>query len=47
LKLSEIKIPKDSIPKIAEMALKVQRLLKNNVRDVSLGDAEGIYEQAY
>jgi alcohol dehydrogenase class IV len=47
LKLSEIKIPRDSIPKIAEMALKVQRLLKNNVRDVSLEDAVGIYEQAY
>ena len=47
LKLSEIKIPKDSIPRIAEMALTVQRLLKNNVREVSLEDAVGIYEKAY
>jgi alcohol dehydrogenase class IV len=47
LKLSEIKIPKDAIPQIAEMALTVQRLLKNNVREVNLEDAVSIYEKAY
>jgi alcohol dehydrogenase len=47
LKLSEIKIPKAAIPKIAEMALTIQRLLKNNIREVSLEDAISIYEKAY
>ena len=47
LKLSEINIPEHSIQGIAEMAMTVQRLLKNNVREVTLEDALNIYKQAY
>ncbi len=47
LRLSELKIPKASIPKMAEMAITIQRLLKNNLKEVSLQDAVNIYEEAY
>ncbi len=32
---------------MAESAMTVTRLLKNNVRELSLEDAESIYEAAY
>ena len=47
LKLSDLNIPRDAIPKMAESALKVTRLLKNNLRELTLQDAIQIYEEAY
>ncbi|MGA2795983.1 MAG: iron-containing alcohol dehydrogenase, partial [Thermoguttaceae bacterium] len=46
-RLSEIGIPASDIKKLAQGALKVQRLLKNNPREISLADAESIYQKAY
>jgi len=46
-RLSEIGIKKDAIPSLAKSALNVQRLLKNNVREVTLNDAIGIYNTAF
>jgi len=45
--LSEVKIPRDAIPSLAQAALQVQRLLKNNLRPVTEPDAVGIYEAAF
>lgn len=45
--LSEINIPEDTIPGMAESAMKIQRLLVNNPREVSLQDAIDIYQKAY
>lgn len=45
--LGAANIPKDAIGDLAEGALAVQRLLKNNPREVSLQDARSIYEAAY
>ena len=46
-KLREIGIPEEAIPKMAETALNVKRLIKNNPREVTLNDAIAIYERAY
>ena len=46
-KLSVLKIPADAIPRLAQGALTVQRLLKNNPREVTLADAEQIYRAAW
>lgn len=46
-KLSELGIPKDAIPVMAEDAMKITRLLKNNPRLISLEDAISIYTAAY
>ena len=46
-KLSEINIPESKIETMATDALKIQRLLKNNVREVSWTDAVEIYKKAY
>jgi alcohol dehydrogenase class IV len=45
--LSEIDIPRDAIPRMAESAMKIQRLLVNNPRKVTRQDAIGIYTNAY
>ena len=45
--LSELKIPLGAIPSLAQSALKVQRLLKNNLRPVTEADAAQIYTAAY
>jgi alcohol dehydrogenase len=45
--ISELGISKSEIPGLAKSALNVQRLLKNNVREVSLEDAISIYETAF
>ena len=45
--LSELKISRDAIPSLAQAALQVQRLLKNNLRPVTEPDAVAIYEAAY
>ena len=45
--LSEIKIPRDAIPSLAQAAMQVTRLLKNNLRPVTEPDAVAIYEAAF
>lgn len=46
-RLSEADIPPQAIDGLAEGAIKVQRLLKNNLRAVGLEDAKAIYRAAY
>ncbi len=46
-RLSELNIKEKEIEEMAHSALKIQRLLKNNVREVSLQDAIDIYKKAY
>lgn len=46
-RLGELDIPKEAIPKLAEDALKITRLLVNNPREVTLEDAISIYRAAY
>ena len=43
-RLSQLGISHNHIPKLAEEAIKVERLLKNNPRAISLKDALGLYE---
>ena len=45
--LSELAIPRDVIPWLAGSAMKVTRLLKNNLRPLTEADAVQIYEQAF
>ncbi len=45
--LSELKIPRDAIPKLAEAAMKVTRLMNNNPRNMTAKDAEKIFENAF
>lgn len=45
--LSLLNIPKEAIAKMAQDASKIQRLLKNNLREVTLKDAEEIYTAAF
>ena len=47
VKLSALDIPVEAIDRMAEGALKVQRLLKNNPRKVTLENAKQIYNEAY
>jgi alcohol dehydrogenase len=47
LRLSELNVPREAIPRMAKAAMKVTRLLKNNLRPVSEADAIQIYEAAY
>lgn len=46
-KLSDLKIPRDAIPAMAQAAMQVTRLLKNNLRPLTEADAARIYEAAY
>lgn len=46
-RLREVGIPKEAIPQMATDALKIQRLLKNNPREIREQDAIGIYTAAY
>ncbi|MXV15208.1 iron-containing alcohol dehydrogenase [Hufsiella ginkgonis] len=45
--LREVGIPESAIPAMANDALKITRLLKNNPREVTLEDAVAIYKAAY
>jgi alcohol dehydrogenase class IV len=45
--MSELGVPEDAIPRMAEAAMKVTRLLRNNLRELSAEDAEAIYRAAY
>lgn len=46
-KLSEIDIPVSALEEMAVSAMKVRRLLKNNVREMKLEDIREIYNKAY
>lgn len=46
-KLSDLNIPKDKIAEMAKDAMQIQRLLKNNPREITLEDAVSIYTAAY
>jgi len=45
--LSALHIPRDAIPSMAQAAMQVTRLLKNNLRPVTEADAVAIYEAAF
>lgn len=44
--LSEVGIKNNDIPQLAEDAMKQERLLINNPRELNLSDAKSIYEAA-
>jgi alcohol dehydrogenase class IV len=46
-RLRDVKVPESAIPRLAEGAMKVTRLLANNPRKVTLEDAIAIYRSAY
>ncbi len=46
-RLRDVGIPEEAIPRLAEAAMKVTRLLANNPRKVTLEDAVAIYKSAY
>jgi alcohol dehydrogenase class IV len=46
-RLSELNIPKEAIPQMADDAMKITRLLKNNPRTITMEDAISIYTAAY
>ncbi|MGC4102884.1 iron-containing alcohol dehydrogenase [Ferruginibacter sp.] len=45
--LREVNVPESAIPQMATDAMKIQRLLKNNPREITEQDAIGIYKAAY
>lgn len=45
--LKEVNVPESAIPQMAADALKIQRLLKNNPREITEKDAIEIYKAAY
>jgi len=45
--LSEVGVPRDAIKEMAELAMSVTRLLKNNPKKLTRSDAEEIYNKAY
>jgi alcohol dehydrogenase class IV len=45
--LAELGIPEAALPGLAQSAMKVTRLLKNNLRELTAQDAEAIYRAAY
>ncbi|OFY61132.1 MAG: alcohol dehydrogenase [Bacteroidetes bacterium RBG_13_42_15] len=46
-RLSDEGIPEDAINRMAESAMKIQRLLRNNPREITLEDIKGIYLKAF
>lgn len=46
-RLRDVGIPETAIPQLAEEAMKIQRLLKNNPRTIELEDAVKIFKAAY
>jgi len=46
-RLRDVGIPENAIPRLAEAAMKVTRLLANNPRKITLEDAIAIYRSAY
>lgn len=47
MKISESGVTQGDIPAMATSALKIQRLLVNNLRELSTSDAESIYQNAF
>jgi alcohol dehydrogenase len=47
LRLRDLGVPQDALPRLAEGVLKVTRLLANNPRKLTLEDAKAIYQQAW
>ena len=47
LRLRDVSVEFDAIPEIARDAMKIQRLLKNNPREITLDDAIAVYNEAY
>jgi alcohol dehydrogenase class IV len=45
--LKQVNVPESAIPQMAIDAMKIQRLLKNNPREINEADAIGIYKAAY
>lgn len=45
--LRQVNVPESAIPQMAADALRIQRLLKNNPREITELDAIGIYKAAY
>ncbi len=45
--LAQAGVKEESIPKLAGEAIKVQRLLKNNIREIAVEDAIAIYKAAF
>ncbi len=45
--LKEVNVPESAIPQMAKDAMKIQRLLKNNPREITEQDAIEIYKAAY
>jgi alcohol dehydrogenase class IV len=45
--LSELNIPKDGIPRMAEAAMKVTRLMNNNPRSMTAENAARVFENAF
>jgi alcohol dehydrogenase len=45
--LAALGVPEDAIPRMAEAAVKITRLMKNNLREVTVADAEAIYHAAF
>jgi alcohol dehydrogenase class IV len=45
--MSEFGVPEEAIPRMARAAMTVTRLLKNNLRELTVSDAEAIYRAAY
>lgn len=45
--LREVQVPESAIPQMAADAMKIQRLLKNNPREITEADAIEIYKAAY
>ncbi len=46
-RLRDVKVPEADLPRLADEAMKVTRLLKNNPRDLTAADAGRIYREAY
>jgi len=45
--LADAGVPREAIPRMAEAALTITRLLANNLREVTRADAEAIYREAF
>jgi len=45
--MADLGVPEEAIPHMAQAAMKVTRLLRNNLRDLTAADAEAIYRAAY
>jgi alcohol dehydrogenase len=47
LRISELGVPREALPRLAAAAMTVTRLLKNNPRPLTEADALALYESAW